>query len=132
MYEGKDELTVIQEDIKRALAKPIRRWAMLIDLRRCVLCHACTSGCVAEQKSPPGIVYRPCLRGGDGRLPQRQASFHPASLPPVRQPPLRGRVPEAKRRKRHLEEQQGLDRRAGDDQLPGMHRLRALCCRMSI
>ena len=55
MFAGKDELTLIQEDIKRALRRQPVKWAMLIDLRRCTSCKACTAGCVAEQKSPPGI-----------------------------------------------------------------------------
>jgi molybdopterin-containing oxidoreductase family iron-sulfur binding subunit len=77
MFEGKDELTVTQEDIKRALAKPSPQWAMLIDLRRCVLCHACTAGCVAEQKSPPGIVYRPVYEEEIGIFPRVKRRFTP-------------------------------------------------------
>ena len=48
----------MQADIKRALEKPAgeRRWGMVIDLRKCVGCHACTLSCVAENKLPPGVV----------------------------------------------------------------------------
>jgi molybdopterin-containing oxidoreductase family iron-sulfur binding subunit len=77
MYEGKEELRIIQEDIKRALTKPKRKWAMLIDLRRCVLCHACTAGCVAEQKSPPGIIYRPVYEEEMGVYPKVKRRFTP-------------------------------------------------------
>jgi molybdopterin-containing oxidoreductase family iron-sulfur binding subunit len=77
MYEGRDELAIIQEDIKRVLAKPARKWAMLIDLRRCVLCHACTAGCVAEQKSPPGIIYRPVYEEEMGTYPAVKRRFTP-------------------------------------------------------
>ncbi len=77
MYEGKDELSIIQEDIKRAVAKPKRKWAMLIDLRRCVLCHACTAGCIAEQKSPPGIIYRPVYEEEMGTYPAVKRRFTP-------------------------------------------------------
>ncbi len=59
MYQGKDELDIIQADIKRALGRQAPRWGMLIDLRRCTSCKACTAGCAAEQKNPPGILYRP-------------------------------------------------------------------------
>jgi len=69
MFEGRDELAITQEDIKRALGKPAPEWAMLIDLRRCVLCHACTAGCVAEQKSPPG--------SSTGRSTRRKWAFIP-------------------------------------------------------
>ncbi|MEW6116029.1 MAG: hypothetical protein AB1553_03910 [Nitrospirota bacterium] len=47
MYNGRDELHIIQEDIKRAYGKPGTKWAMLIDLRRCTSCKACTASCVA-------------------------------------------------------------------------------------
>lgn len=77
MYDGKDELSIIQEDIKRTLARPKQRWAMLIDLRRCVLCHACTAGCMAEQKSPPGIIYRPVYEEEMGTYPNVKRRFTP-------------------------------------------------------
>src|SRR4030065_177457 len=69
MFEGRDELTVIQEDIQRALAAADSKWAMLIDLRRCTACKSCTAGCVAEQKSPPGVVYRPVFEEESGSFP---------------------------------------------------------------
>ena len=69
MYDGKDELAIIQEDIKRALGKPDTKWAMLIDLRRCTACKSCTAGCVAEQKSPPGVMYRPIYEEETGKFP---------------------------------------------------------------
>ncbi|MDI6753175.1 MAG: 4Fe-4S dicluster domain-containing protein [Thermodesulfobacteriota bacterium] len=77
MLEGRDELTIIQEDIKRALSRGNARWAMLIDLRRCILCHACTAGCIAEQKSPPGIIYRPVYEEEMGKFPNVKRRFTP-------------------------------------------------------
>jgi tetrathionate reductase subunit B len=77
MYQGKDELVIIQEDIKRALNKPNPRWAMLIDLRRCTSCKACTAGCVSEQKSPPGIMYRPVYEEEFGTFPNVKRRFTP-------------------------------------------------------
>lgn len=77
MFEGKDELEIIQEDIKRALGKPGTKWAMLIDLRRCTACKACVAGCVAEQKSPPGIMYRPVYEEEMGTFPKVKRRFTP-------------------------------------------------------
>lgn len=77
MYEGKDELSVVQEDIRRALNRPNPRWAMLIDLRRCTSCKACTAACVAEQKSPPGIIYRPVYDEESGTFPAVKRRFTP-------------------------------------------------------
>lgn len=77
MFEGKDELAIIQEDIKRALEKSGTRWAMLIDLRRCTACHACSVGCMVEQKSPPGIKYRPVYEEEMGTFPKVKRRFTP-------------------------------------------------------
>lgn len=77
MFDGKDELMVIQEDIKRAIGKGSPNWAMLIDLRRCTKCSACTAGCVAEQKSPPGIIYRPVYEEEEGKFPKVKLRFTP-------------------------------------------------------
>ncbi len=77
MYDGKDELAIIQEDIKRAMGKPETKWAMLIDLRRCTACKACVAGCVAEQKSPPGVIYRTVYEEETGTFPNVKRRFAP-------------------------------------------------------
>lgn len=77
MYDGKDELAIIQEDIKRAIGKPETKWAMLIDLRRCTACKACVAGCVAEQKSPPGVIYRTVFEEETGTFPNVKRRFAP-------------------------------------------------------
>lgn len=87
MFEGRDELHVIQDDIRRALGRPGRRWAMLIDLRRCTSCKACTAGCIAEQKSPPGVVYRPVYEEESGTFPQVRRRFTPRPCQQCDKPP---------------------------------------------
>ena len=75
MYDGKDELLVMHEDLKIALKKSRPDWTMLIDTRRCILCHACTIGCMAEYKSPPGIRYRPMYEVEKGTYPGVSRQF---------------------------------------------------------
>jgi molybdopterin-containing oxidoreductase family iron-sulfur binding subunit len=62
-----------------ALEKPPeqRRWVMVIDLRKCVGCHACTIACVAENKLPPGVVYRPVIEEEWGTFPNVGRRFTP-------------------------------------------------------
>jgi molybdopterin-containing oxidoreductase family iron-sulfur binding subunit len=74
-----DILITMQEDLRRALAKPAeqRRWAMVIDLRKCVGCHACTLGCATENQLPPKLWYRPVLEAESGKYPKVVRSFLP-------------------------------------------------------
>jgi len=66
-----DVLLRMQRDLKRAMSKPVeqRQWVMVIDQRKCIGCHACTIGCVAENKLPPGVVYRPVVTEERGEFP---------------------------------------------------------------
>jgi len=75
--QKQDVLVQMQADLKRALAKPKdqRRWVMILDLRKCVGCHACTISCVAENKLPPGVVYRPVLEEEIGTYPNVTRRF---------------------------------------------------------
>lgn len=77
--QNQDILVVMQKDLERALAAPDteRRWAMLIDLRKCVGCHACTVGCVSENKLPPGMWYRPVHEYEQGTYPKVSRTFLP-------------------------------------------------------
>ncbi len=74
-----DILIRMQNDLKRALTKPVekRKWAMLIDLRKCVGCHACTIACKAENVLPPGVVYRRVLEIESGKYPDVERHFVP-------------------------------------------------------
>ncbi|MFQ5593207.1 MAG: 4Fe-4S dicluster domain-containing protein [Anaerolineae bacterium] len=89
LLEQENVLVRMQEDIKRALQKPVeeRRWAMVIDLRKCVGCHACTVSCVAENKLPPGVVYRPVLEEEIGSFPNVHRRFMPRPCMQCEEPP---------------------------------------------
>ena len=36
---------------------PIKKWAMVVDLRRCIGCQACFAACKSENGVPLGIEY---------------------------------------------------------------------------
>ena len=68
---GEDLLIRMQRDMRRSLAADISsiKWSMIVDLAKCAGCHACTIGCVAENKLPPGVVYRPVIEEEVGIYP---------------------------------------------------------------
>lgn len=84
-----DPLIRMQRDLVKAMAKPVeeRRWGMLIDQRKCVGCHACTIACVAENKLPPGVVYRPVTTEETGTYPQVKQRFTPRPCMQCEEPP---------------------------------------------
>lgn len=75
----KNELLRMQEDLLRALKKPLkeRKWAMVLDLRKCIGCSACTIACKAENVLPPGVVYRPVVDEEIGTYPKVTRRFIP-------------------------------------------------------
>jgi molybdopterin-containing oxidoreductase family iron-sulfur binding subunit len=74
-----DVLVRMQTELHRAMQKSAdqHRWVMVIDLRKCVGCHACTVACVAENKLPPGVVYRPVMTEEIGTYPNVTFNFLP-------------------------------------------------------
>lgn len=87
--EHVDILERMRVELLRALQKPVaeRRWVMVIDLRKCVGCHACTISCVAENKLPPGVVYRPVLEEEWGAYPNVGRRFVPRPCMQCDNPP---------------------------------------------
>ncbi len=76
---GEDDHVRMQRELETALSKPVekRKWIMVIDTRKCVGCQACTIGCVAENKLPPGVVYRPVIQREVGEYPNVSLHFLP-------------------------------------------------------
>lgn len=86
---GEDVIIRMMRELKTALAKPEseRRWVMVIDLRKCVGCHACTVACIAENKLPPGVVYRPVIEEEFGEYPNVGRRFIPRPCMQCDNPP---------------------------------------------
>lgn len=84
-----DVLFQMKADLERAMQKPEdqRRWVMVIDLRKCVGCHACTIACVAENKLPPGVVYRQVAEEELGTYPNVSMRFTPRPCLHCDEPP---------------------------------------------
>jgi Fe-S-cluster-containing dehydrogenase component len=84
-----DVLERMRFELLRALQKPVdkRRWVMVIDLRKCVGCQACTIACVAENKLPPGVAYRPVLEEEIGTYPNLTRRFTPRPCMQCDKPP---------------------------------------------
>jgi len=86
---GENALLRMQRELQKALTKPVheRRWAMAIDLAKCIGCSACTIACVAENKLPPGVVYRPVIEEEIGEYPHVSRTFMPRPCMQCESPP---------------------------------------------
>ncbi|MBI5840738.1 MAG: 4Fe-4S dicluster domain-containing protein [Chloroflexi bacterium] len=84
-----DALVRMNRELKRALEKPAseRHWVMVIDLRKCIGCSACTVACIAENKLPPGVVYRPVTIEEVGTYPNVTMKFLPRPCMQCDKPP---------------------------------------------
>lgn len=84
-----DALQRMEEDLRRALMKPMRKrkWCMVIDIRKCVGCDACTISCKAENRLPPGVVYRPVIKEEIGEYPNVRLRFIPRPCMQCENPP---------------------------------------------
>ncbi|MCL5265744.1 MAG: 4Fe-4S dicluster domain-containing protein [Chloroflexi bacterium] len=53
------------------------RLGMVIDLKRCIGCQACTLACKAEQGTPKGVFYTRVLEKEEGTYPNVKKTFVP-------------------------------------------------------
>lgn len=84
-----DILLTMKKDLERAFNKSIekRHWAMVIDLKKCVGCYACTAACISENKLPPGVYYRPVLEEEGEKYPDVKRTFTPRPCMQCDKPP---------------------------------------------
>lgn len=89
LVEVENRLLRMQEDLKRALQKPLngRHWGMVLDLRKCVGCNACTVACKSENNTPPGVTYHIVLQEEIGRYPNVTRRFTPRPCMQCEHPP---------------------------------------------
>lgn len=87
--ERESTLLRMQRELQKALKKPMeqRRWVMVIDLRKCIGCSACTISCNSENVLPPGVVYRPVVEEEIGEYPNVTRRFIPRPCMQCDNPP---------------------------------------------
>lgn len=63
------------------------RWAMVIDLRKCIGCHTCTVACKSENRTPPGVNYNVVLTEEKGEIPNVSLTHIPRPCMQCDNPP---------------------------------------------
>lgn len=76
------------------------RYAMAIDLRRCVGCQTCTAACKNANATPPGVQWRRVLDLESGEFPDVRRSFVPVGCMHCANPPCETVCPTTATRKR--------------------------------
>ncbi len=87
--DGESDMLRMQRELVAAMRRPVadRRWVMVIDLRKCSGCDACTIACKAENQLPPGVVYRPVVEEEIGTYPNVSRRFLPRPCMQCEKPP---------------------------------------------
>jgi len=79
LAEGGSVIDRMLEDLRRALEKRARgekvRFGMVVDLRKCTGCRACTVACKAENMTPPEVSYNVVLEQEVGTYPNVRRVF---------------------------------------------------------
>ncbi len=76
------------------------RWAMAVDLRRCIGCQTCTAACKHANATPPGVQWRRVLDMEFGEYPDVQRAFVPVGCQHCDEPPCLDVCPTTATRKR--------------------------------
>ena len=76
------------------------RYAMAVDLRRCVGCQTCTAACKEANATPPGVQWRRVLDLESGQFPDVRRDFLPVGCMHCANPPCEAVCPTTATRKR--------------------------------
>lgn len=76
------------------------RYAMVVDLRRCVGCQTCTAACKHANATPPGVQWRRVLDIESGEFPDVRRSFLPIACMHCDEPPCEEVCPTTATKKR--------------------------------
>jgi phenylacetyl-CoA:acceptor oxidoreductase subunit 1 len=76
------------------------RFVMVIDLRRCIGCQACTASCRHANATPPGVQWRKVLDIEVGAYPDTHRTFVPVGCMHCGEPPCMEVCPTTATRKR--------------------------------
>lgn len=89
------EIIRMQGELQSALSRPLstRRWAMVVDTRRCTGCNTCVIACRAENVTGPEGSYRRVAEGPAGRYPDVTNVFMPSNCAQCDDPPCQRVVP---------------------------------------
>jgi len=63
------------------------RYGMVIDLKKCIKCDACTIACIAENHLPPGVVYNEVMEWEVGEYPNVRREYLPRPYMQCEKPP---------------------------------------------
>lgn len=63
------------------------RRGMVLDLKRCIGCQACTIACKLENATPPGVFWGRCLEKETGKYPRAKLVFVPVLCNHCQDPP---------------------------------------------
>lgn len=69
----------MRKELIESLKKPVeqRKWVMVLDLRKCTGCKACSVACCSENNLSPGVLYRPVMEEEIGKYPNVRKRFIP-------------------------------------------------------
>ena len=76
------------------------RWAMAIDLRRCIGCQTCTAACRGANATPGGVQWRQVLDMETGEFPDVRRAFVPVGCMHCGDPPCEHVCPTTATKKR--------------------------------